>query len=83
MEAAARSCYLKKLLSKSEKFAKTFAGVSVLKNKTKREKKETLAQSPSFEGCKRMAASEGIIQNDPSKFHKFSRQTSALDNRYS
>ena len=83
MEAAARSCYLKKVIVKNfEKFAKTSAGVSVLKNKTKREKQETLAQNPSFEGCQRMAASEGIIQNDPSKFHKFSRQASALGNRY-
>ena len=50
MEAAARSCYLKKVIVKKfQKFAKTSARVSVLKNKTKREKKETLAQNPSFD----------------------------------
>ena len=49
IKAAARSCSLKKVLSKilrisQENTSLFFAGVSFLKNKTKREKKETLAQ---------------------------------------
>ena len=46
IKAAARNCSLKKFLSKILKNSRknTSAGVSFLKNKTKREKKETLAQ---------------------------------------
>ena len=40
-------------------------------------------QNPSFEGCQSMAASEGNIQNKPSKSPKFSRETSEPEFRYS